>query len=193
MTNHTNHPHPNTAAARAMCRKMTAKREADALRTEAAAHDAEAAASFDRCDTDGFVSQWANTITASRKRAQADIVADGGRATFPALFDLEGNLVAAKLVSTRYGMSWALLANDDPRSAFVGWVNPSTAATAAKRNAAMMRKGYTEGLVMAPAKADIVGSGKGLAGAASCYVATIRTDGGFSRDVTIVSTVETDN
>lgn len=159
------------------------------LRDRAAKWSAESAASFERCDTDGFLSQWANDITARELRAQAEIVENGGRSEFPALFDLDGNLVAAKLVETRYGYAWALLESDDPRSRIVGWFNASKARTDDKRIAANTRKGYSVGRVLAPAKAEIMAHGTGLAGAASAYVGVRRTDGGFSRNAEVVETV----
>lgn len=168
---------------------MNANQTAEALRASAAADRAAAAESFDRSDTDGFVTQWAHGISAHLKDAQADIVANGGMAEVPALFDLDGNLVAAKLVQTRYGMAWGILPSDDPSGRFVGWFNPSEARKGATRLATDRRKGYTEGVVKAPAKAEIVSSGTGLSGAASARVAVRRTDGGFSRDVEIVTTV----
>lgn len=152
------------------------------LRAQAAEAECRAMESFERSDTDGFLSQWASGMTSRRLRLQADIAENGGRAQFPALFDLEGNLVAAKLITTQYGPSWGILASDDPFSQIIKWVNAFPV-----RKSTMIRKGYTEGIVLAPAKAVVTGSGHGLSGAMSAYVATERTDGGFSRDVEIVS------
>ena len=45
--------------------------DATALRAEAAEARAEAAASFERVDTDGFVSQWASGINAQLADAKA--------------------------------------------------------------------------------------------------------------------------
>jgi hypothetical protein len=163
---------------------------AQSLRALAAEHARRSQESFDRSDTDGFLSQWASDLTARQYRLAADLAEAGDRAEFPALFDLDGNLVAAKLITTRYGTAWALLESDDPNSRFIGWVNRSYAQKAATRNANMARKGYSEGTVLAPAKADIMGSGTGLSGAASAYVGVKRTDGGFSRDVEVVRTTE---
>lgn len=158
---------------------------AEALRDSAAAADAEAAASFERCDTDGFLSQWASGINANLDRAKADLLDAGGVADFPALFDLDGRLVPAKLVGTRYGVAWGLLPSDNPHSAFSGWFNPSAAEDPARARKANARKGYYVGAVAAPAGARIAASGRGLSGCASAYVQTYRTDGGFSRAVTI--------
>lgn len=53
--------------------------------------------SFQRCDTDGFVSQWADGIGADLDRAKAELLANGGCATFPVLCDAEGNVIATKV------------------------------------------------------------------------------------------------
>ena len=154
----------------------------------AAAHqaDQEAQDSFDRCDTDGFLSQWASGMTGRLHRAKAEIAEQGGKAEFPALFDLAGNLVAAKLVETRYGMSLGILPDDSPDGSFVSWFSPSRARSDKTARANNARKGYYVGSVMAPANARTAGSGTGMSGCLSVYVQTYRTDGGFSRDVEIV-------
>jgi hypothetical protein len=156
----------------------------DEHRRLAAEADLEAYKSFERCDTDGFLSQWASGLSAQKHRLAAEIAEDGGRHAFPALFDLEGKLVPAKLVNTRYGDSWAVLDSDDPHGEVVQWVGRSRAEPVERRVKAMEKKGYREGLVMARAKADIVGTGHGLSG--SAWVAPVRTDGGFSRDVVVI-------
>lgn len=155
-------------------------------REAAAANEAEAAASFERSDTDGCMSQWANTVTADLHRRQAEIADNGDRARFCALFDLDGNLVPAKLVSGRYGRVWGLLPNDDPRASFTGWFNPSNAENENVRRRNNAKKGYYEGTVLAPAAARLGGSGTGMAGALTVHTVIYRTDGGFSRDVEIV-------
>jgi hypothetical protein len=159
------------------------------LRERAAYHARAAQDSFDRSDTNGFLSQWASDLTAQKLRKQADILDQGGRAEFPALFDVAGNLVPAKLVHARYGPSWGLLPGDDPQAPFTGWFSPSRAKSDDRRIANDLRKGYTVGTVLAPAKAVIHTSGEGLSGAASARVIVVRADGGFSWDVIVVDPV----
>jgi len=153
----------------------------DQLRAKATQKDQEAYDSFERCDADGFMSQWASGLSAQQLRLEAEIQEDGGRATFPALFDLNGNLVAAKYVDTRHGYAWGILASDDPSDRFVSWFNPSAASDAkrARRNDSI--KGYYVGYVKAPAKAELRGGN-----AATVMAMPVRTDGGFSRDVVII-------
>lgn len=162
-------------------------REQNALTTDehltaAAQSEQRKQESWDRSETDGFLSQWASGITADLARTRAEIVANGGRSTFPALFDLSGNLVAAKLIDAVYGLTWALLSSDDPTSKFAGFVTAFP-----KRTSTIARKGYREGSVSAPAYADTEGSGTGLSGATSVGVVVRRADGGFSRNVEILS------
>jgi len=158
---------------------MTETQTPETLRAAANAADAEAEASFQRCDTDGFLSQWAHGITADRLRRQAQIEEDGGMAVFPALFDLDTNApVPSRMVQTRYGTKFAVFAT--PADVFaqganiVAWVDPFISEKA------LARKGYKVVDVWAPAKAEITGSGHGLSG--SAWVITRRTDGGWSAD-----------
>lgn len=132
--------------------------------------------SFDRSDTDGSLSQWSSGLAARQYMRQAEICENGGKSTFPALFDLDGNPVDAKLVKTEYGMSWRL---NQPKADGSRWVNRSYAMKGATRTANMAKKGYREGFVWAPAKADLGGGGTGLSGALGVYVVDRRTDGGF--------------
>jgi hypothetical protein len=74
--------------------------------------------SFERCDTDGFLSQWAHDLGAKECEAQIKILENGGKAEFWGLFDLHGNRVPAKLIQGKFGPCWALL--DKPFGRFVG-------------------------------------------------------------------------
>lgn len=151
------------------------------LRARAAAREQEAERSFRDCDTDGFLTQWAHGINAQKDRLQAAITEGGGTAEFAALFDLDGNLIAAKYVETRFGYAWGILADDDPHGRIVRWVNASEAKKAKTARANDAKKGFYIGIVAAPAVADLHGGN-------ACTVTAYpkRTDGGFSRDVTII-------
>lgn len=147
------------------------------LRADADRYEAEAAASFDRCDTDGFVSQWAGGLNSQQARLQAEITEADGLASFAALYDVDTDeRVPAKLIDGRYGLAWALVVPGTDR--FTGEFVKAFPA----RTSTMARKGYREGTELAPARAKITGSGHGLAGAASCYVTTARTDAGTGQD-----------
>lgn len=152
--------------------------EADQLRAEARRHEDEARESFERCDTDGFLSQWASGRMAGLKRLEADIAEAGGMWEFPALFDLEGNLVPAKQVEGQYGMSWKLL---DDRGWCAGWFNPSKARSDDVQRRNNAKKGYYIGTVRVPAFADMVGTNYH-----NVHAAAFREDDGWSADAEII-------
>ena len=137
--------------------------------------------SFDRCDTDGFVSQWASGIVAAENDLKAWLAENDGKDYFAALFDLSGNLVPAKLIEGRYGLCWGLLASDDPMGPITGFISAHP-----KRSSTMTRKGFYEGTVRCAAYVAMAGSGTGLSGALSVRPYTRRKDRGFSRDVEII-------
>lgn len=156
------------------------KAAAEVLRAKALAQRQAKEESFDRSDTDGFLSQWAHGLCAQRDDLQAIVVENGGRSSFPALFDLQGRLVAAKLIHIQSKFHrgtdtmWGILAKDDPTSAVVKWVKAFPA-----RTSTLEKKGYREGQVFAKAKADLVGE-------KNVSAAIVRADGGFSRDVLVL-------
>ena len=160
---------------------MTTVEKVQELKEQAAKHRKESYDSFERCDTDGFLSQWANNINARRCDMQAQIEFDGGKAEFPGLFDLEGNLVCAKLIDGRFGECWSLMEENTYKEyKFTG----KFISAFPKRKSTMEKKGYREGIVKAPAVAVIKGRGTGLSGQA--WVAVVRKDGGYSEDVEII-------
>ena len=79
----------------------------DQLRAEAAEGYQRAAESFERCDTDGWLSQWCHTLMADLRSRQADLIDAGKQARFIGLY-LGDRRVAAKLVKTKYGGCWRL-------------------------------------------------------------------------------------
>ncbi|WP_128378528.1 hypothetical protein [Streptomyces cavernae] len=156
----------------------TGQTEADRLRAEARQHDADAAESFDRCDIDGFLSQWASGRMAGLKLLAADIAEAGGKWNFRGLFDLDGNLVPAVRVEGRWGWSWKLL---DEHGRCAGWFNESKAKTEERRVAAHAKKGYYVGIVRVPARAELKGTSY-----FNVMAVAVREGDGFSPDAEIV-------
>jgi hypothetical protein len=142
-------------------------------RNAAKAADQEAYDSFERCDTDGFLSQWACGLTANLHRRQAEIMEAGGVAEFPALFNLDGQRVRAKLIDGKYGPCWAIC---DNRGRYTGEFVGAFPA----RESTMERKGFREGREVVEAYAFMNGTGHGLSGRA--WVATGRKDDGYPAD-----------
>lgn len=68
--------------------------------------------SFQRCDTDGFVSQFCHGLTAREYELCATLAEQGGVHEFAALYDLAGRRVRAKLIEGKYGLCWALCDDD---------------------------------------------------------------------------------
>lgn len=152
----------------------------DELRAMAAECGRRSQESFDRCDTDGFLSQWASDITARLYRVAADAADNGWMSEFDALFDIEtGENLNARLVDTKYGTSWVY--DRDGRSVWVGRSHASTDAKQAKHYA---KHGVTLGTVARRVVPAMAGSGSGLSGSAW---PTVMIDRDFD-DVVVVTT-----
>ena len=136
------------------------------FRTQAAAHVREAAESFDRCDTDGFLSQWAHGINANLLNAKADIAENGGKAKFVGLYH-GTERIAAKVIDGKFGTVWML--RDDAAAKFGRKFVPVGRTSKVQKSLGMCERPET-----APAIATILGSGHGLSGTA--WVATVRAD-----------------
>lgn len=112
--------------------------------------------SWERSDTDGFLSQWASGLSAQLSNAKAEIVRNRGRAPFRRLCDKDGNEVPARLIDAKYGPCWALL---DPAGKFTG-------VFVSDRDSTIAKKGFTTRDIDKPAWAKMAGSGRGLSGRA---------------------------
>jgi hypothetical protein len=107
--------------------------------------------SWERSDTDGFLSQWASDTTARMYRHLADLAENGGKTTLRWLFTQndDGQWVPVedwRWVQTRYGSSVLIPGEGYGNGTFF---NPSEARKAARRQAADERKGYRWGTVEA--------------------------------------------
>lgn len=137
--------------------------------------------SFQRCDTDGFLSQWALSIGAQRDEANAKILDNGGYARFPVLCDADGNVIADRefrfenphpvgfgvLVSYSWKLTGKYVDQCGRR-----WI-PS-----GPRSRIQKKLGLHEETRWFPAVAEIHAPGTGMAGAASASVRVVRMDTG---------------
>jgi len=133
--------------------------------------------SFERSDTDGFMSQWANDHYASGYRMAAEIADNDGYADFAVVTDLTGAIVPAKMVETQYGTKWLVLDSWDGvyeygKGNAVAWLTPLSYEDTGESDAqgfaiygptkrslkAWEKKGYRQGHVRM--KAIIVSHGK---------------------------------
>lgn len=124
---------------------------ADKHRKEAAHALKRQQESYERSDTDGALSQWASGITADGNRLKAEIAEQNGKSRFRALFDLNGNYVMAKPVIGKFGPTWGVYENPEDPDRFAKFVNESKSKDEAKQATLLLKKGYTMGLIMAPA------------------------------------------
>jgi hypothetical protein len=140
-------------------------------RATAARHDADAAASFERCDTDGFLSQWASGINAQVARANAAIADNGGLATFWAyeVHGLDGSPLTFRRANTRYGFK--LVVDIDGREV---WIDPDARkATNERKGALVTRREFT---AEAHAATWAPSGARGTGGATSVVVRTFPND-----------------
>ena len=130
---------------------------ADEYRAEAKAKSAEAEASFERCDTDGFMSQWASQLGADLARRKATLAEQGNTFEFSALFDLEGNVASTHLSHGDYGFYYVL--NDEAAEKFGRrFVSPSMAQDPKREHANNAKKGFAIGTIRVAAYADMKGA-----------------------------------
>lgn len=133
---------------------------ADQLRKEAKESRERAYESFERCDTDGFLSQWASNTVAREKEIEANLLDQGGKAEFQVLMDMDGNIMPAKRINNRYGSAWAFFENpNNIHSRLTGvFINEANSPKLKTQAAALARKGYKLGVVKAPAYVESGGS-----------------------------------
>lgn len=109
---------------------------------------------------------------------EEEIRRNEGRYPFPALFDLSGNLVAAKEVKTRHGWIWGVLKTDSPNSRVIKWFPGSKARNGKLAQKRDSEQGYYVGYVLARATIALDGPLR--------YPVAVRLDDGFSRDVVVI-------
>ncbi len=153
---------------------------------KAVAYDAEAAQneqdkhdSFERCDTDGFLSQWASGINAELNREKARISRQKGLDTFNGLYSGDTR-VRAKIVNGRYGSVWFIDESDRDLTGGRKFI-PTGSGSRVQRELGLSERKET-----APAWVCTAGSGTGLSGACSVHVITFRTGCKWGSDAELV-------
>lgn len=76
-----------------ICDDLISSNQATEERRLAAEAESARQESYERSDTDGFVSQWASGLTAQKHRLQAELAESGGKTEASALFDTNGNII----------------------------------------------------------------------------------------------------
>jgi hypothetical protein len=167
----------------------TAEQLAEADRLDGKAGDCydRAEESFQRCDTDGFVTQYFTQKTGQENARRAEVLRQGGYDLFPALFERTadnkpGRRIRAKLINNQWGSSWAIC---DRNGKFTGKFFPAFKTIPGENGKYSTRSnawkaGLIEAYEYAPARVFMDGRGTGLSG--TCWVASKRTDGGYPVD-----------
>lgn len=133
--------------------------------------------SFDRCDTDGFLSQWANDMTSSLNSRKAEILRAGGCAQFRVLVNRDGLVVADQEHEFPHAkFDWVTvskwrLCDAEADKAGRRWIPTG------EKSRVQKQLGLQEDMEWGPAYAKITtGSRKstGLSGCANAYVGTFR-------------------
>jgi len=165
--------------------KTSAQHSADA--TVSAHRQAE---SIERSDTDGFLSQWANGLSAQESSAKAELAAAGGMIETQALFLLDGTVASTHEIHGQYGYSWVL---NDTAAAALGrrFLSTSGARKGQRRYDADRSKGVTLGTIRVPGYVTMSGAdgARGLSGCLSVHVVTLpRVDSLMAGEFTVLAT-----
>lgn len=136
----------------------------DKLRLQAQKHREDAQDSFDRCDTDGFLSQWASGINSRLNDAKADLLDREGLTVVDVLVDIfTDRVVGVKTVHTKYGEAFPVTRDDKTVWVSAYYAKPET----------YTKKGVRKAYMHCYADAQTVGGGRGLGGCAGVSVATV--------------------
>lgn len=140
-------------------------------------------ASFQNCDTDGFVSQFCSDLTAKEWDAKANLLENDGLASHLGLFDREsGKRVKAKLVRVynsfayKHESKWVVL---DSKEKVVNWL---PAYKSNDKRSKVWKCGFEEREEMVESHARIYANGTGLGGLSSARVILERNDCGYPKD-----------
>lgn len=152
-------------------------------REEAKAHVKAESDSFDRCDTDGFVSQWCSGWSGRLANVKAAILDAGGTEEFVGLYEGDRR-VKAKMVKVYNKFKFAnelkwVVDDADPIAAERKWI------PCGGRSRIQKKLGLTERREVAKAWAAMGGSGTGMSGLTSLYVDVYRTGDPWGQDAVL--------
>lgn len=148
---------------------------AQEMRERAAGADRRREESFQRCDTDGFLTQWAHGKMSTLAHRKMQILENGGKAEFPGLYEGDRR-VKAKMLEGDYGYYWLLHESEKDLIAQRGKPFLPTGSNSRVQK----RLGLSERKEMDWAWARMEGRGTGLSG--TCWAATYRTGDEWGQD-----------
>lgn len=109
--------------------------------------------SWERSDTDGFLSQWASDTMARRYNTIADVADNNGMIEVMAAFTLDGTFASADMREGQYG-AYFLIPDAVAKETGTRFFSPSNARKEKTRKANNAKKGFTTGTVRIPAYVD---------------------------------------
>ena len=137
--------------------------------------------SFDRCDTDGCVSQFAHNLMGRLNDTLARLEEDGKVSKFIGLYEGDRR-VKAKMGYGQYGSYWLLHDDEERLIASRGKRFLPTGS----RSRVLKNLGLFEREELAPAWATLDSNGTGLGGLASCKVVVYRTGDKWGGDAKLI-------
>lgn len=131
--------------------------------------------SWERSDTDGFLSQWASGLNRNLNLTKAEILENDGKSDFIGLYEGDRR-VKARVIETKFGHCWLL--HEDERELIQKRGKPFLPCGGNSR--IHKNLGVAEAREMAPAWCHITGTGTGLSG--NAWVATFRSGDKWGQD-----------
>lgn len=121
--------------------------------------------SWQRSDTDGFLSQWAHGMTARLNERKIEVLKNGGYAEFPVLCDEDGNVVATKIYRFNDGFGGV-----NRRWKVDNEIYGRTWIPVGAKSRIQYKLHLHEEKRWFKAEVKMLGSGTGLSGCASAYI-----------------------
>lgn len=146
--------------------EMTAKQRArvEALQAEQQETRRRREESWERSDTDGFLTQWACGITDQKIEMEIRVLQNGGHHLFDVVLDAEGNVVAdRKQYFPKFNAPWVTEPKWRVRDEYVERLGRKWLPVGAKSRV-QKQMGLTEKSFWFPASVKVAGSGTGLSG-----------------------------
>ena len=123
--------------------------------------------------SDCALSNWADGITRNRIELEIELEKAGGLAPFLAIQTLEGTLVDARMIETKFGTCWAIYAGGRKTGEFLPVCDSDSECGTpyVAKDRKIRKRGYRQVTVLRPAVVKIVGEGRALSGwARACVV-----------------------
>lgn len=123
---------------------------ADELRGKGVQHRQDAHDSFERCDTDGSMSQWASGLSGSANELAAQIAENHGWIEVKALFTLDGEFLTTDTRQSqfnRYSSYWSIPREHATKLGIKPFVNRSSAKSPITRAKYYASRGFAIGTI----------------------------------------------